>query len=235
MRALNRSFCYFIRQIAADRMLVMVCAAPPLCGAFFRFGIPALEPLFVRWFGFGLESYYLLLDLLLSGITPYMLCFVSAMVILDETDSHMSAYLCVTPIGKNGYLVSRLAFPAAASGLVSFCVLAVFRLSVDSIFIMASLSLQSAVLGMLAAMLIVSLSSNKVEGMAISKLSGLILFGMVIPFVFKGGGKYVFGLMPSFWIARWAITPGFFAILLFSGTSVLWFFVLWRRFSLKLT
>ena len=56
MRALNRSFCYFIRQIAADRMLVMVCAAPPLCGAFFRFGIPALEPLFVRWFGFGLES-----------------------------------------------------------------------------------------------------------------------------------------------------------------------------------
>ncbi|MFR2405497.1 MAG: hypothetical protein ACLS76_10135, partial [Eubacterium callanderi] len=113
----------------------MVCAAPPLCGAFFRFGIPVLEPLFVRWFGFGLESYYLLLDLLLSGITPYMLCFVSAMVILDETDSHMSAYLCVTPIGKNGYLVSRLAFPAAVSGLVSFCVLAVFRLSVDSIFI----------------------------------------------------------------------------------------------------
>ena len=76
MRALNRSFCYFIRQIAADRMLVMVCAAPPLCGAFFRFGIPALEPLFVRWFGVGLESYNLLLDLLLSGITPYKLCVV---------------------------------------------------------------------------------------------------------------------------------------------------------------
>ncbi len=235
MRALNRSFCYFIRQITADRMLVMVCAAPPLCGAFFRFGIPALEPSFVRWFGFGLEPYYLLLDLFLSGITPYMLCFVSAMVILTETDSHMSAYLCVTPIGKKGYLVSRLVFPAAVSGLISFCILAVFRLSVNSVFIMVSLSLQSAVLGMLAAMLIVSLSSNKVEGMAISKLSGLILFGMVIPFVLRGGEKYVFGLLPSFWIAQWAITPGICAILLFTATSVLWFFVLWRRFSLKLT
>ena len=235
MRALNRSFCYFIRQIAADKMLVMVCAAPLLCGAFFRFGIPAMEPLFIKWFGFGLGSYYLLLDLFLSGLTPYMLCFVSAMVILTEADSHMSAYLCVTPIGKKGYLASRLFFPAVLSGLVSFCVLTAFRLSVDSALITAGLSLQSAVLGMLTAMLIISLASNKVEGMAISKLSGLILFGMVIPFVLKGSGKYVFGLLPSFWIAQWAITPGFGAILLFSGTSVLWFFVLWRRFSLKLT
>lgn len=100
--------------------------------------------------------------------------------------------------------------------------------------IMAGLSLQSAVLGMLAAMLIVSLSSNKVEGMAISKLSGLILFGMVVPFVLKGSVRYLFGILPSFWAAQWVMAPNVITFLLFTGTSVLWFLALWRHFLLKL-
>ena len=234
MNALNRSFYYFIRQIASDKMLVVVCTAPLLCGLFFHFGIPALEPLFLQWFGTGFAPYYLLLDLFLSAITPYMLCFVSAMIILTEADSHLSAYLCVTPLGKRGYLVSRLVFPAVISGMVSFCVLAVFRLVLNSVLIMAGLSLQSVVLGMLAAMLIVSLSSNKVEGMAISKLSGLILFGMVVPFVLKGSVQYLFGILPSFWAAQWVMAPNVITFLLFTGTSILWFLALWRHFLLKL-
>ncbi|WP_195269187.1 hypothetical protein [Eubacterium sp. 1001713B170207_170306_E7] len=235
MRALSRSFSCFIRQIAADRMLILVCAAPLFCGIFFRFGLPAMEPLLIQWFGFGLKPYYLLMDLFLSSVTPYMLCFVSAMVILSEADSHMSTYLCVTPIGKKGYLASRLVFPAALSALASFFVLAVFRLAVDSVLLMAGMALQSAILGMLAAMLIVSLASNKVEGMAISKLSGLILFGMVVPFVLKGNEKYFFSLLPSFWIAQWAVAPDIYPFLLFIVTSVLCFWALWRRFALKLT
>jgi fluoroquinolone transport system permease protein len=103
----------FLRQISKDSMLYAVLAAPLLAGCAFRFGVPAAESALCGYFGEAsiLSGYYLLFDLFLAVMTPYIICFVSSLVMLAEYDENMSAYLAVTPVGKRGYILSRLVFP----------------------------------------------------------------------------------------------------------------------------
>jgi fluoroquinolone transport system permease protein len=95
-------------------MLYAVCIAPLLAAFLFRFGIPYIETLLCNYFGKPaiISDYYLLFDLFLAVMTPYMFCFVSSMVILTEYDENMASYMAVTPVGKGGYIISRLLFPA---------------------------------------------------------------------------------------------------------------------------
>ncbi len=68
-------------------MLWAVCLAPLLAAVFFRFGIPYAEQLLCDYFHRQviLAPFYLLFDLLISLITPFMFCYASAMVMLTET------------------------------------------------------------------------------------------------------------------------------------------------------
>ena len=56
-------------------------------------------------------------------LAPAMFCFAAAMVVLEERDEGAwLPYLCITPLGRNGYLISRLGVPAvlAAAALRRF-------------------------------------------------------------------------------------------------------------------
>jgi len=76
MTPLFRSFALFIRQIARDSMLYAVCIAPLLCALFFRYAVPSIEALLCSYFSQTsiLAEYYLLFDLFLIVLTPYMFC-----------------------------------------------------------------------------------------------------------------------------------------------------------------
>ncbi len=54
----------------------------------------------------------------------------------------------------------------------------------------------------------IAISSNRVEGMAIGKISGL--FGMLffVPLIVTGTIRYVFCLFPMFWIGEWSVHGG---------------------------
>lgn len=43
-----------------------------------------------------------------SAMTPILFSFAGVLVILDEIDCGMAKYYGVTPVGKNGYLASRI-------------------------------------------------------------------------------------------------------------------------------
>ncbi len=101
-------------------MLFFICLSPILAGVFFRFGIPLLERFFAErlHYGLHLDQYHVLFDLLLGALLPYMFCFASTMVMLTEYDERITGYLAVTPLGKRGYLLTRLGFPAFLSFFV---------------------------------------------------------------------------------------------------------------------
>ena len=123
MKPLLRSFGIFIRQITRDNMLWAVCLAPFITALLFRFGIPYAESLLCAYFQRQriLADYYLLFDLWLCLTPSYMLCFASAMVMLTERDENMAGYMAVTPVGKTGYVLSRLIFPAAIDHQILPC------------------------------------------------------------------------------------------------------------------
>jgi fluoroquinolone transport system permease protein len=148
----------------------------------------------------------------------------------------MSVYMAVTPVGKRGYIISRLVFPAIISILVSAIIMRYFSLTTWALPDLLITCLLSSLLSIVLALLIVAFSHNRVEGMALTKISGAILLGLFVPFFLFSSAQYLFSLLPSFWIAKLCIDGNYLlavppAIL----TSFLWIWVLYGRFIKKLS
>ncbi len=236
MKPLLVSFCMLVRQIRSDGMLVAVSFASVLAGFFFRFAVPLLERILVASFAMDavLEPYYRLFDLLLIMLAPYMLCFAAAMVMLDEHEQLVPRYLSVTPLQTRGYLVSRLGLPAGFAAAASMLLLVFFHQTPWNGFILAGTGVLSSFCGFSVSLFLFSYSRNKVEGMAMGKLSGLLLLGLPVPFFLHSPYQYLFSPLPSYWLARYALEGSpvfFFASLL---TSLAGIFILYRSVVRKL-
>lgn len=236
MRTVWRSFIRMLSSIYQDKMLLAMCFIPLLCGAAFKLGIPALEKNLSVWLSrpLILPPYYALFDLIFSMLTPVMFCFAAAMAMLEERDNRIAASLIVTPLGKWGYLLSRFGIPSAASFLLTAALLPLFRLTALSFGSVLFLSLTGAAQGILIALMIVLLSSNKLEGMAAAKLSTLVLLGMFAPYFADGGMQYLFAPLPSFWIGKAANETHFIYPLMAILTLAAWIGLLLKRYMKKL-
>ncbi|HKL98566.1 MAG TPA: ABC transporter permease [Mobilitalea sp.] len=235
-KALINSFRQYISLIYKDAMLIMLMLAPLLCGLFFKFGIPYAQELIEHYFEMEdiFVPYYLLFDLFLGSITPLLYCFASAYIILGEIDDGISGYLSVTPLSKKGYLISRLGLPTLIASLVSLAAISIFSLSEISIMYRIGISIMGAFLGFMEALLVVSIAGNRVEGLAVSKLSGLFFLGLPIPFFVKDGVQYLVSFLPSFWVAKYAIDHNVVYMLISIVVSLVWIKLLYKRLIRKL-
>ncbi len=235
MSAIIRCFQIFMKQILKDSMLYMIFVAPLLAGCFFRFGIPIMETLLCEYLDKSaiLSEYYLLFDLLLVTLMPFMFCFASAMVMLTELDENVIQYIAVTPIGKRGYIVSRLVIPAVISMAVSVLILIAFRLTDWNPPTLLITSLMTALMSVGMCLMIISFSHNRVEGMAIGKLTGLVMMGLPVPFFIHSNVQYVFSVLPSFWIAKVSVDKNLFFAVPAIMLSMVWIGWMFRRFRMK--
>ena len=229
MKPIVASFGMLVRQITKDGMLIVVCFASILASFFFRFAIPVLEGILCTYFMKPsiLAPYYRLFDMVLTLLTPYMLCFAAAMVMLDEYDQNMTGYLAITPVRKSGYIISHLVVPACLAAVVSFILVSLFHLSVWEMPILVGSSLLAGVSGFTVALFLFAFSRNKVEGMAMAKLSGLILLGLPVPFFMHSNWQYLFTPLPSYWMARFCLEENvvFFLIAMaLSLAYIPWFY-----------
>ena len=161
MKAIRLSFFQMVAAMRRDMMLFAACLAPILAGIFFRFAIPFLEAVLIDCFNIPaiISHYYKLIDILFAMLSPAMFCFVSAMISLEEVDEKTAAYLFVTPLGRNGYLVARFCIPSVAAFLITVVLLPVFKLTslspIDIVLLAAGGTLQ----GIIISLLILTLSS----------------------------------------------------------------------------
>lgn len=236
MKPLFRSFSMFVRQIFRDSMLIAICFACLLTALFVRFGVPALESVLCGYFQKDaiLLPYYLLFDLLLILVTPYMLCFASAMMMLTEYDENLSGYLAVTPVGKGGYILSRLVFPAVIAFGISIALMRWFSLTEWPLPLLLSACVLAEISSVAVALLLFAFSHNRVEGVAMGKLSGLLMMGLFIPFFLSSDVQYLFAPLPSFWLSKLCITRHMALMLPALLSSALWVLMLYRRFERKI-
>ena len=226
----------FFKQIWADAMLSVLLFAPLIMGLAFHFGVPALEGFICAKAGKAvvLAPYYPLFDLLLAAMTPVMFSAAGALVILDEADGGISRAYITSPLGRSGYLLSRIGVPAVLATVYCVIVTAVFRLSDLSFTRILLLALCSGALGVTVALVVPSLAKNRVEGMAISKLAGLIMLGLPAALLLPAPLKYAAGILPSFWMTElvfdgggeWNVLP---AILTSALLSALFFRMFRKR------
>lgn len=234
MRAIRLCFFQMLAYMRRDMMLFAACLAPVLAGLFFRFAIPFGEAVLTDWFHLSavISPYYALIDVLFAMLSPAMFCFVPAMVSLEEADDKTAAYLFVTPLGKTGYLSARLAIPALAAFLVTVVLLPVFKLTAFSPAAILLLAAGGTLQGVIAALLILTFSSNKLEGMAVAKLSALTFLGAVIPFFVKGNAQYLLLPLPAFWIGKAACGNMLYMLYMLPAfaLSAIWIWFLLKRY-----
>lgn len=236
MKSILLVFGRFLAEVRHDAMLIFMPVVSLLMGTAFRFGLPLLEQALCHRFGCPalLTPYFLLFDLLLALMTPLLFSYCAVMVLLEEIDTGLCAYLRVTPAGTFGYLMARVVLPAAAAALYNTAVLAIFSLTRQPIWMLLALSALSALLSILISLLVVSFAANKVEGMALIKLSGLLILGLPGCFFLKGPTRWICGILPSFWFGELARTQSAFFLLPTLGVSFLWLVFLYRRFCRRI-
>lgn len=236
MKAIRLSFFQMTAAMRRDLMLPAACLVPVLAGIFFRFILPLLEAVLTDHFHIPalISPYYRLIDIFLAMMAPVMFCFVAAMVSLEEADEKTAAYLFITPLGKTGYLTARLGVPAVIAFPVTILLLSVFGLTAFSAAAILLFTVGGTLQGLITALLVLTLSSNRLEGMAVAKLSSLVILGAVIPFFIRGHAQYVLALLPSFWMGKAACENRLFYMLPAIFLSVLWVFVLLKRYLRKI-
>lgn len=236
MKAIRLSFFQMLTYMRRDMILFVVCFTPVPLGFVFRFAIPFLEAGLTDWFHVSsiITPYYALIDIFFAMVLPTMFCFVSAMVSLEEADEKTAAYLFITPLEKNGYLAARFCIPSIAAFLVTIVLLPIFKLTslspVEIILFAAGGTLQ----GVIVSLLILTISSNKLEGMAVSKLSGLMILGAAAPFFIHDNMQYVLFPLPSFWIGKAVCENMLLYIFPAFILSAIWIYILLRRYLLKI-
>ena len=230
MKRILSSTIQVFKQIKSDPMMFAACFTPFVMGALIKFGIPFLE----RITDFSLQAYYPIFDLLLSIMAPVLLCFAFAMITLEEIDDKVSRYFSITPLGKSGYLFTRLGVPSIISAVIAFIVLLLFSLEKLSIGMTICLALLGSVQAIIVSLMIITLSSNKLEGMAVTKLAALTLLGIPAPFFIDSYYQFTVGFLPSFWVAKAMQNE---AVLYFSiglVVALVWYYFLTKRLFRKL-
>lgn len=213
-------------------MLAACLFAPVLLGVVLRVGVPALETLIQNTFGMArvLTPYYALFDLFLSLMTPLMLCFSGVMVVLEELDDGTAKYLMVTPLRKAGYLASRLILLTAISVPYTVLLVALCSLSAMPLLLNVLSALVNALVSVSVAMLVLALAKNKVEGMAVVKLSGFFFLGYIAAYFIAQPLGFAAGVLPGYWLALMARDGAPLWALPAAAVACLWIAGLYGRF-----
>ncbi len=232
MKAIRLSFFQMAAAMRRDMMLFVSCFAPVLAGFFFRFAIPSIEAVLTDSFHTRaiISPYYKLVDILFAMLSSTMFCFVSAMISLEERDEKTAVYLFITPLRKIGYIAARFGIPSAIAFLVTIILLPVFKLTDLSPLTILLLAAGGTLQGMIVALLVLTISSNKLEGMAVTKLSTLTVFGAAIPFFIHSDIQYVLALLPSFWIGKAILEDIMFYMFPAFVLSAMWICFLWKGY-----
>ena len=86
---------------------------------------------------------------------------------------------------------------------------------------------------MIVALLVITISSNKLEGMAAAKLSMLTVFGAAIPFFLRSNLQYFLSPLPAFWIGKAVLQDSPLFMLPALVLSALWICVLLKGYLRK--
>ncbi|UNC92003.1 hypothetical protein [Candidatus Contubernalis alkaliaceticus] len=195
-------FSIGFRQILRDGMLFILLPAPFLLGAALRFIIPYADGILSQQLNLSLFPWYPISDAFLLTMTPVMIAMVCAFIVLDERDESIGVYYSITPSAGWNYLIARIGLPMVWAFASSVIVVLLFGLAVDNIPVILTVSVISTLQGIIFFMLLVTLAGNKVEGLALSKITNILSLGLFVPWFLEAPYRYLFGFLPSFWIGQ---------------------------------
>ena len=197
--------------VSRDALLRWVAALPLLIAIVVRFFLPIiikrLEDTFHLSLGGlypGIASYALL-------ITAPMLCgTVIGFLLLDERDDRTLLALRVTPMPLGSYLAWRLLAPMFLSIAITLVSFPLAGLEKPNLLRLLIVALLAAPLAPLVALALSTFASNKVQGFAFVKASGVFQVAPLIAYFISSGWELVLWIIPTYWPAKllWSFQRG---------------------------
>ena len=159
----------------------------------------------------------------------------SAFLLLEECDEGLGSYYQITPAKQFHYLMARIGLPALWGFLCALGIASWFGLSQLSFSVIIACSFLAVLFGSSVAIMIVALASNRVEGLAISKLTGITMLGMFIAGFVSDSWRWLAGILPSFWLGELILEKAlWFNLLLGTASSLIWIILFTRKFIKKI-
>ena len=233
-RRLARLLAADATNVARDPMLLAAAAlslVPPI--ALFL-GRGAMDPSALAAFGIAELSRYLVpLVLLLPAV---LIGWVTGFLLLEERDEGTLLAVDVTPVGKAGFLGYRVGLAALSTFvLVLYAWPFVLADRPVTLVLMAGLLVAASTVGFAVAL--PAIARNKVEGLAVTKLTNLLLLAPLLAAI-PSPLRFLGGVVPTFWLGELlglssvSPTPTWLALLLglaITTTATAWLFQLLKR------
>lgn len=163
-------------------------------------------------------------------LTPLLIGFVIGFMLVEEKEERILDAVAVTPLGRDGFLRHRLILPAVVGSLAATSIgLVLASMEWGRLAAVAILAGATAVL---VTMTLAAFARDRVQALAVSKLTGFLLVAAVA-FQFVGGWwRIPLGLVPATWVVETVVAetvlPGF---ILGLGTHGVVAVLLWRQLS----
>ena len=194
-----------IRGTYRDPLLWMIVVAPVT----WTVGVVVLVPMFTEMlsqrYGFDLVPYYpLVLTAFLLLTSIVITGAIGAFLVLDEVDAGTLTVLRVTPVPLSTLFVYR-----AGTVMVVTTIYVIATLSFSGILepglvpALIPIGLLAGLSAIVTLLLIVSVASNKIQGIAMVRALGMLIAGLpCLPWFIDSAWNLAFGVLPPYWAAK---------------------------------
>jgi fluoroquinolone transport system permease protein len=181
-----------------DSLTLFMMIYPILFGVIGRYVLPWAE----ENSGFSLDLYgdFALAALVL--LTPMIYGAVMGFSILDDRDDGVLTAIRVTPLTVGGFLSFRVLLVMFFTFIASIFVILFSNFGPLSLSQTLMISGVNTLGAPIAGFLINAFATNKIEGFAIMKGTGMVVAFPVIGLIFTDAKEFIFAPVPGFWPAK---------------------------------
>lgn len=221
------------RNVIRDSTLILIFGGTVMLWALLRLVVPLVSVLVQDRFNFILANYFDLIVSFLSLIPAMLFGLLSGFIMLDERDEEIISYMAVTPLRKTGYLTYKILAPMVVTFIFFFILIYTINLVSLPLKYAPGLAFLISFEAPMTALFLVAFAGNKVEGMALSKVLGMMYIAPFIAYFVNSPWQFLAGIFPPFWVTKaflaafrnnsfyWLyLIPG-----LFTHLAYIWFFM----------
>ncbi len=228
-----------LKDLSRDPLLFIAILVPLLITLLIRFGIPLIAEILLDKLEFDLTVHYQFIVGFLLMMTPMMIGMLVGFIILDERDENMLLYYSVTPLTKSGYLILRVLNPMILSFLLSSFLLPLTNLVEMNYFKLIPVNILTALEAPIIVLFLGVFAENKVEGLALSKATGLLFLAPLAAYLLVVRWEVLLGIFPTYWVIEAFLasfgTDNFYWLYLVGGVfcHLFYLYLFYKKFTVK--
>ena len=189
-----------LKNIMREPIFLILFISPILMVLLLKFAFPIFNGLLNNFIVFDLYSIFPQISFMFLLLIPMLCGMIWSLLLVDDKDNRIMDVISVTPLGKNGYintkLLSSIFITFILASLMYFVMNYNLSFSIKDLFLIILLSTQSIYLVILVA----NFASNKVEAMTFSKIFSFIYIFPLISLALKSNLRYFFAIFPQYWV-----------------------------------